>query len=118
LFRSSAGGRACCEALVARKFRHVCILSAYRLLATNFVGCCSFWSDIVRSRTQAMKFSFFSLQIQRFGFYSRRYQIFREVVGLERGALSLMSTTEELLERKCSGSGLETRKYGCTDSSR
>jgi hypothetical protein len=29
-------------------------------------------------------------------------------VGLERDPLSLVSTTEELLERKCSGSGLET----------
>jgi hypothetical protein len=34
------------------------------------------------------------------GFVSRRYQIFREVVGLERGPLSLVSITEELLERK------------------
>jgi hypothetical protein len=31
--------------------------------------------------------------VQRPGFDSRRYQIFREVVGLERGALSLVSTT-------------------------
>jgi hypothetical protein len=29
-------------------------------------------------------------------------------VGLERGPLSLVSTTEELLERKSRGSGLET----------
>jgi hypothetical protein len=29
-------------------------------------------------------------------------------MGLERGPLSLVSTTEELLERKGSGSGLET----------
>jgi hypothetical protein len=34
------------------------------------------------------------------GFDSRRYQIFWEVVGLERGALSLVSTIEELLDRK------------------
>jgi hypothetical protein len=40
------------------------------------------------------------LQIQRPGFDSRRYQIFWEVVGLERGPHSLVSTTEELLERK------------------
>jgi hypothetical protein len=37
---------------------------------------------------------------QRSGFNSWRYQIFREVVGLERGPLSLVSTTEELLDRK------------------
>jgi hypothetical protein len=40
-----------------------------------------------------------------FGFDSRRYQIFWEVVVLERGPLSLMSITEELLEWKSSGSG-------------
>jgi hypothetical protein len=33
-------------------------------------------------------------------------------VGLERGPLSLVSTTVELLGRKCSGSGLESREYG------
>jgi hypothetical protein len=32
-------------------------------------------------------------------------------VGLERGPLSLVSTTEELLGRKSSGSGLESREY-------
>jgi hypothetical protein len=50
------------------------------------------------------------LQIQRSGFDSRRYQIFREVVGLEWGPLSLVSTTEELLERESSSSGLEIRE--------
>jgi hypothetical protein len=40
------------------------------------------------------------LQIQRSGFDSRRYQISWEAVGLERGPLSLVSTTEELLDRK------------------
>jgi hypothetical protein len=38
------------------------------------------------------------------GFDSRRYQIF-SVVDLERGPLSLVTITEELLERKSSGSG-------------
>jgi hypothetical protein len=46
------------------------------------------------------------------GFDSQRYQIFRVVVGLERGPLSLVSTTEELLGRKSSCSGLESRDYG------
>jgi hypothetical protein len=40
------------------------------------------------------------LQIQRSGVNSRRYLIFWEVVGLERGPLSLVSTIEELLGRK------------------
>jgi hypothetical protein len=42
----------------------------------------------------------------------RGYQIFWEVVGLERGPLGPVSTTEELLERKSIGSGLENRYYG------
>jgi hypothetical protein len=46
------------------------------------------------------------------GFDSQRYQIFWEVVGLERGSLSLVSTIEELLERKSCCSGLENRDYG------
>jgi hypothetical protein len=54
------------------------------------------------------------LQIQ-IGFDSLHYQIFWEVVGLERGPLSLVSTIEELLERKSSGSGLEIRDYDSRD---
>jgi hypothetical protein len=38
-------------------------------------------------------------------------------VGLERGPLSLLSTIEELLDRKSSGSGLEIREYGRRASS-
>jgi hypothetical protein len=55
------------------------------------------------------------LQIQRPGFDSRCYHIFWEVVGLERGPLSLVSTTEELHGRNSSGSGLEIREYGSGD---
>jgi hypothetical protein len=39
-------------------------------------------------------------------------------VGLERDPFSLVSTTEELLGRKSSGSSLETREYGLRDPSR
>jgi hypothetical protein len=42
--------------------------------------------------------------IQRSGFDSWRYQIFLQVVGMERGPHSLVSTTEELL----SSSSLES----------
>jgi hypothetical protein len=52
------------------------------------------------------------LQIQRSGFYSRRYQILGEAVGLERGPLNLVSTIEHLFEWESSGSGLESREYG------
>jgi hypothetical protein len=49
------------------------------------------------------------------GFDSRRYHIFSEVVGLERGPLSLVRITEELLEWKSSGFDLENREYGPGD---
>jgi hypothetical protein len=52
------------------------------------------------------------------GFDSRLHQFFWEVVGLERGPLSLVNTIEELLGRKSSGSGLENREYGLRDPSR
>jgi hypothetical protein len=42
----------------------------------------------------------FWLQIRRPGFDSWHYQNKKKVVGLERGPLSLVSTTEELLDRK------------------
>jgi hypothetical protein len=57
------------------------------------------------------------LQIQRSRFDSWCYQIFWEVVGLERGPLNLVSTTEELLGRSSSGSGLESRECGRRDPS-
>jgi hypothetical protein len=46
-------------------------------------------------------------------FDSRHYQIFGEVMGLERDPLSLVSIIEELLEWKSSGSG--SRKPRFTD---
>jgi hypothetical protein len=55
------------------------------------------------------------LQIHRSAFDSWHYLIFREIVGLERGPFSLVSTIEELLERKNSGSGLEIGEYGRRD---
>jgi hypothetical protein len=55
------------------------------------------------------------LQIQRPGFDFQRHQIFWKLVGQERGPLSLASTTEELLGRKCSGSGLENRDKAVGD---
>jgi hypothetical protein len=58
------------------------------------------------------------LQIQRSGFDSRRYQILWEVVGLEPGPFSLVSTIEELLERKSSVSGVENRDSGRRDPPR
>jgi hypothetical protein len=50
------------------------------------------------------------------GFDSRHHK--KKVAGLERGPLSLVSATEELLGSNSSGSGLEIREYGHRDSSR
>jgi hypothetical protein len=58
------------------------------------------------------------LQIRWSGFDSRRYLISWQVVSLERGPSSLVSTTEELLGRRSSGSGLENRDYGRRDPPR
>jgi hypothetical protein len=53
------------------------------------------------------------------GFDSQRYQIFWQVIALERGPLSLVIITEELLERKVVASVKETRltavEIRCTD---
>jgi hypothetical protein len=57
------------------------------------------------------------LKIQMAGFDSRRYQISWEAVGLEQGPRILVSTIEELLGRKGSGSGLENPEYGRRDPS-
>jgi hypothetical protein len=55
------------------------------------------------------------VQLQSSGFDSQSYQILWEAVDLERGPLSLVSTTEEVLERKSSGSCLESREYDRRD---
>jgi hypothetical protein len=47
------------------------------------------------------------LQIRRPGFDSRYYQK-KKVVGLERGPLSLVSTIQQILDRKVAASGLKT----------
>jgi hypothetical protein len=57
------------------------------------------------------------LQILKSGFEFRSYQIFWEVVGLERGPLSLVSTIEELLQRNSSETGLDILEYGSRDPS-
>jgi hypothetical protein len=49
------------------------------------------------------------------GLDSQRYQIFWEVVSLERGPLSLVRITEEATWMESSGSGLENREYGRGD---
>jgi hypothetical protein len=57
-------------------------------------------------------------RFRRTRFDSWRYQIFREVVGLERGPLSLVSTIEELLGKHSNDFGLENREYFHRDPSR
>jgi hypothetical protein len=77
-------------------------------------------SDCIRCERQPLWSSGQSswLDSQRSGFDSWCYQIFREVVDLERSPLSLMSTIEELLGRRSSSSGLENRDYGSKDPPR
>jgi hypothetical protein len=58
------------------------------------------------------------LQIQRYGFDSRCYHIFWQVLSLERGPLSLVSSIEELFGRNSSSSGLESLEYGRREPSR
>ena len=49
------------------------------------------------------------------GLYSRRYQIFWVVVGLERGPLSLVRSIEELLEKKVAAPAQKTEINGRGD---
>jgi hypothetical protein len=101
-----------------------CEMISYQTIQTNMYQCLEneyldwvyfrflrYWQPLWSSGPSSW------LQIQRCGFDSRRYQIFWEVVGLERGPLSLVSTIEELPERKSRGSGLEIREYGRRDPS-
>jgi hypothetical protein len=76
--------------------------------------CTVFWTVIMYQNTPSFTWDSYGswLQIQRSEFDSLRYQTFWEVVGLERGSLGLVITTEELLERKNSVSDIENRKYG------
>jgi hypothetical protein len=53
------------------------------------------------------------LQIRRPGFDSRHYQE-KKVVGLERGPLSLVSTTEEQLDRKVAAVGIRYADHVAT----
>jgi hypothetical protein len=66
------------------------------------------WSALLTSRSPLRSSGQSSwLQIQRPGYDSRHYQK-KKVVGLERGPLSLVSTTEELLDRKVAASVYKT----------
>jgi hypothetical protein len=68
-------------------------------------GCSGFLHSYIWSRVSGLGPPLWSsgqsswLQIRRPGFDSRHYQK-KKVVGLERGPLTLVSTTEKLLDRK------------------
>jgi hypothetical protein len=68
---------------------------------------------VKRLRDVVLRVPGYKSQSSRFD--SRRYQTFWELVGLERAPLSLVSTIEELLERKGSGFCLESQEYGHGD---
>jgi hypothetical protein len=70
------------------------------------------WHDNIKKR----KLRLCSLVGRGPGFDSRCYHISWEVVGLERGPLSLVSITEELLEFKSIGSGsIKPEIHGLVD---
>jgi hypothetical protein len=75
------------------------------LSATSGILCVHWWLPMWSSGQS------YWLQIQRSGLNSWHYQIFWVVVGLEQSPPSLMSTIEELLEGKSSGSSLENQDY-------
>jgi hypothetical protein len=69
-----------------------------RIRGRNFS--CSFYLQIINRRPPLWSSGQSSwLQIRRHGFDSRHYQN-KKVVGLERSPISLVSTTEELLDIK------------------
>jgi hypothetical protein len=86
---------------------------SWRGLTSVFGSCLSFMSDRLCGLVARVP----GYRYRGPEFDSRRYQIFWEVLGLERGILSLVSTVEELLIRKSSGFGLERREYGRRDLS-
>jgi hypothetical protein len=83
------------------------------LLWIHFLFCsCAFPNTRLRRPPKWSSGQSSWLQIQRSRVDSRRYQIFWDVVGLERGPLSLVRIIEKLLEWKSSGSGQENRING------
>jgi hypothetical protein len=71
------------------------------------------WKELTASVVQCQSSW---LQIQRSGFDSLRYQIFREEAGLEQGPLSLVNT-RGATRRNTSGSGVENQNYCRRDPS-
>jgi hypothetical protein len=60
-------------------------------------------------RLRGLVIGFLGFRARGLVFDSQRQQILLELVGLERGPLSLVRKNEELLERKSRGSGLENQ---------
>jgi hypothetical protein len=101
--------------VASREWAEVPSCSAHLPEASSLCNCSVKRMPIFPHQTPSALVSLFLPQL-RSGFDFWRYRIFWEVVGLERGPLSLMSTIEELLERKSSGSSLQNRDYGNTGS--
>jgi hypothetical protein len=73
-------------------------------------------------KTNESTLLYYGLVVRAPGYRSRRpgsipgaTGCFREIVGLERGPLGLVSTIEEILGRKSSDFSLETREYSRRD---
>jgi hypothetical protein len=106
----------CCE---SHHCRHDCTLAIGERHSSICIRSAVVWLTAFCSSGVPLLFSGQSswLQIQGPRFDSQHYQIFLEVVSLEQGPLSLVSTIEELLRGKSSGFGLENSKYGSRDLS-
>jgi hypothetical protein len=80
----------------------------YSLILTIHL-CFSKWSLPFKCSEQNSVCMFYLYRSRGPGFDSRGFQIFWEAACLEQDPLSFVRTTEELLGRKSSGSGLENR---------
>jgi hypothetical protein len=65
--------------------------------------------ELVRERTSGLVVRVYGYRSRGPGFDFRLFHIFWEAAGLERGPLSFVRTTEELVGRNSSGSGQENR---------
>jgi hypothetical protein len=86
------------SSLIHRSCDYICFFFALPLIILSFLSF-PWMIGVPRYRSRGAAFD------------SLRYQIFVEVLVLERGPLSLVSTIEELLGRKSSYSGLENLDY-------
>jgi hypothetical protein len=129
LTSSTSGGRSVGIVRSQTKARELLLILGRVKEAVNFTAdslhCAVKWKSTNINIAVASEYIYLQYSVVRVssyrsggpGFDSRALQE-KKVVCLKRGPFSLVSTTEELLGRNSSGSGLESREYGRRDSSR